>query len=340
MNMSCLRRKLPALLLIALSLGIGFPIAGHADEIADLNVKARVAYAQNDYATAITCFDRLLQLGDRNAYLGRGMAHLHKGEFDLALTDLNEAVRLYPNADTYEARGYAWSQKGDGAHAINDFTEAIKRNPRAGAAYEARAEELIIYKQTEAAMADLHNAVLLLTGSTNSNRILCKAYLMLGLEYENQGNLVPALANYSKCLALDPQLYLAHLNRGRIYYAQGQYAPALADYQAAVRLNPADAGGYNRLAWLLAVCSDPKFRDGRQALANAHTACELTGWKEPACLKTYAAAAAETGDFPTAVKWQSQAITLGLKGKSLTDAQARLELYRHHQPYHDPIPVK
>ncbi len=340
MNMSCLRRKLPALLLTALLSGIGFQITSHADEIADLNAKARAAYARNDYPTAIACFDRLLQLGDHNAYLGRGMAHLHKGEFDLALADLNEAVRLYPSADTYEARGYAWSQKGDGAHAINDFSEAIKRNPRAGAAYEARAEELIIFKQTEAAMADLHNAVLLLTGTTNSDHILCKAFLMLGLEYENQGSFVPALANYSKCLALDPQLYLAHLNRGRIYYAQGQFANAIADYQAAVRLNPADAGGYNRLGWLLAVCSDPKVRDGRQALANAHKACELTGWKEPVCLKTYAAAAAETGNFPEAVKWQTQAITLGLKGKSLTDAQARLELYRHNQPYHDPVPAK
>ena len=340
MNMSCLRRKLPALLLAALLLGIGFTITGRADETADLTTKARTAYARNDYATAIACFDRLLQLGDHNAYLGRGMAHVHQGEFDLALNDLNEAVRLYPTADTFEARGYAWSQKGDGAHAINDFTEAIKRNPRGGAAYEARAEELIIFKQTEAAMADLNNAVLLLTGSTNSNRILCKAYLMLGLEYENQGNLVPALANYSKCLALDPQLYLARLNRGRIYYAQGQFAPAIADYQAAVRVNPADAGGYNRLGWLLAVCSDAKFRDGHQALTNAHKACDLTGWKEPVCLKTYAAAAAETGNFPEAVKWQTQAITLGLKGKSLTDAQTRLDLYRHQHPYHDPVSAK
>jgi len=77
------------------------------------------------------------------------------------------------------------------------------------------------------------------------------------------------------------------------------------------------------------------FRDGAKAVQAATLACNLTGWKDPRKIGTLAAACAETGDFASAVKWQSQFLEQShLSGGAETDAKERLVLYQAHQPFH------
>jgi hypothetical protein len=54
------------------------------------------------------------------------------------------------------------------------------------------------------------------------------------------------------------------------------------------------------LSWILATATDPQFRNGAEAVRMAVRACELTGRKDPANLKTLAAAYAEVGNFAEA----------------------------------------
>ena len=54
-----------------------------------------------------------------------------KGEFDKAIKDFSEAIRLDPkNAEAFVFRGIARGEKKDYPAAIEDFTEAINLDPK------------------------------------------------------------------------------------------------------------------------------------------------------------------------------------------------------------------
>ncbi|MDR0304925.1 MAG: tetratricopeptide repeat protein [Chitinispirillales bacterium] len=60
----------------------------------------------------------------------RGVEYLNKGDYDRAIADFNEAIRIDPNnAIVRGNRGNAYFMKNDYDRAIADFKEAIKLNP-------------------------------------------------------------------------------------------------------------------------------------------------------------------------------------------------------------------
>ena len=67
---------------------------------------------------------------DRWAWVCRGAAWSKKEEFDNAIKDLTEAIRLDPQAATDNDRGIAWRAKKDYDKAIEDYTEAIRLDPK------------------------------------------------------------------------------------------------------------------------------------------------------------------------------------------------------------------
>jgi Flp pilus assembly protein TadD len=82
--------------------------------------------------------------GDQLAilYTSRGSAWRAKGEFDRALADQNEAIRLQPSsAILYFNRAVIWRSKGDASRAITDFNEAIRLAPNFAIAYKGRGDQ-------------------------------------------------------------------------------------------------------------------------------------------------------------------------------------------------------
>jgi tetratricopeptide (TPR) repeat protein len=76
---------------------------------------------------------------DAVSYNNRGVAWAGKGEFDKAIADYTEAIRLDPKyAAAFYNRGMAWDDKGDNDKAIADYTEAIRLDPKLAAAYNNR----------------------------------------------------------------------------------------------------------------------------------------------------------------------------------------------------------
>ncbi|MBL8794206.1 MAG: tetratricopeptide repeat protein [Planctomycetia bacterium] len=66
-----------------------------------------------------------------------------------------------------------------------------------------------------------------------------------GVERQQQGNLMGALADYTQALALQPDYPVVLNNRGVVRHQLGEFAAAIADFDAALRLRPNYAEAHN-----------------------------------------------------------------------------------------------
>jgi tetratricopeptide (TPR) repeat protein len=69
--------------------------------------------------------------GLAETYSNRGNAFDEKGEYELAINDYTEAIKIYPNcAEAYNNRGFVYmNRKNDLNKAISDYEEALHINP-------------------------------------------------------------------------------------------------------------------------------------------------------------------------------------------------------------------
>ena len=94
-------------------------------------------YAKGDYDRAIADYTQALRLDpDAVRYTNRGNAYRNKGDNDRAIADYNDALRLDPNyARAYNQRGYAYHYgKKDYDWAIADYNDALRLDPNFAAA--------------------------------------------------------------------------------------------------------------------------------------------------------------------------------------------------------------
>ena len=67
------------------------------------------------------------------AFANRGLAYKSKGQWDRAIADYDEAIRLNPDlAETFTNRGTAYYYKGQLGRALKDYDEAIRLKPNFG----------------------------------------------------------------------------------------------------------------------------------------------------------------------------------------------------------------
>ncbi len=61
----------------------------------------------------------------------RGLIYARKGEYDRAIQDYDQAIRLNPNdAQAFNNRGNVYVTKGQYDRAIQDYDQAIRLNPK------------------------------------------------------------------------------------------------------------------------------------------------------------------------------------------------------------------
>lgn len=182
---------------------------------------------------------------DAEELLRSGIERVEKLEFERAIADFDEAVKLDPtNALAYQWRGQAWSKKSEHDKAIADFTEAIKLDPTNAWPYGARGEEWSKKKEYDKAVADCTEAIRLDPKDATS-------YRWRGYSWNEKKEYDKAIADCTEAIRLDPKDAVAYYNRGRSYYFKREYDKAIADFTGAIRLEPKDAYAYvsRGIAW-------------------------------------------------------------------------------------------
>ena len=90
----------------------------------------------------------------------KGKAWVEKGDFDAAIAELTESIRLDPkDANAYCGRGFAYGSRGELDKAIADLTEAIRLNPKLAIAYYNRGRAYKGKGDLDKAVADLDASV-------------------------------------------------------------------------------------------------------------------------------------------------------------------------------------
>ena len=126
----------------------------------------------------------------------QGLAKQNLGDWDGAMADYNEAIRLDPNySAAYDNRGNAKRQKGDLNGAMADINQAIRLNPKNAIAY--------------------------------FNRARVK---------EKKGDLDGAIADFNQAISLKANYSAAYRDRGEVKRKKGDIKGADADFNQALKL--------------------------------------------------------------------------------------------------------
>ncbi|GHV69718.1 hypothetical protein AGMMS49928_13270 [Spirochaetia bacterium] len=200
-------------------------------------------YDKKDYDRAIADFTEAIRVNPQyaTAYNDRGASYSAKKDYDRAIADYTAAIRLNPQyAIAYYNRGNSYYDKKDYDRAIADYTEAIRLNPQYASAYYNRGNLYRDKKDYDRAIADYTEAIRL-------NPQFANAYYNRGLTYFFKNDYDRAIADNTEVIRIDPQYANAYHNRGAAYFNKSDYDRAIADYEAALRIDPNHALAKNNL---------------------------------------------------------------------------------------------
>jgi tetratricopeptide (TPR) repeat protein len=168
-------------------------------------------------------------------YYKRGKERLDKKDYNEAIKDFNEAIRLDANyAAAYNDRGIAWLRKNDYDEAIKDFDQAMR--------------------------LDSNYAAELTLGSGKTARTLglpfspesaFTFFMVRGIGWHGKQDYEKALRDFDEAIRLNPTEGLLFLHRGKAWLKKKQYDKAIEDFNEGMRLCP-NYGFYvfRGIAWL------------------------------------------------------------------------------------------
>jgi tetratricopeptide (TPR) repeat protein len=183
------------------------------------------------------------------AYNLRGSAYFDKGEYDIAIADFNDALRIGPPSGiVFHNRGNAWRGKGDYTRAIADYDASIRSGPPSAFSWQNRGLSKQALGDLDGALADINEAIRLdptLPQPLTSRAVIWRA----------KGDLDRAIADATEAIRLAKAkapanimtppgsvLISAYTQRALAYEARGDFDRARQDYAAVLEGKASDAG--------------------------------------------------------------------------------------------------
>jgi tetratricopeptide (TPR) repeat protein len=205
---------------------------------------------KGDYAKVITDATEAIGLQPSQAvYNLRGSAYYDKGDYDIAIADFDDALKLGPPSGIiFHNRGNAWRGKGDYAKAISDYDMSIKADPKSAFSFQNRGVAKEALGDLDGALADIDQAIRL-------DPTLPQPLINRTAIWRAKGDLDRAIADGSEAVRLAKEkppvnimtppnsvLISAYTHRALTYEAKGDYAHAREDYKATLAIVASDAG--------------------------------------------------------------------------------------------------
>jgi tetratricopeptide (TPR) repeat protein len=149
----------------------------------------------------------IIQFGQANprllatAFNNRGFAYKLKGDYDRALQDYDQAIRLNPNnANAYNNRGMIYKIRGEYDRAIEEYSQAIwLSNNDYPAAFFNRAKSYFAKGQYDRALADFD--IVLRFNPRNPNGLYGR-----GLAEVRSGDTTGGMADIAAAKAINPNI--------------------------------------------------------------------------------------------------------------------------------------
>ena len=162
--------------------------------------------------------------------------------FDLngGMNDLNYALEINPSDPaSHFSRGFCFSRKGEWDKAIADYDQAIKLDAAYNEVYRERGFAWAIKGDYQKAFVDLDRAVSLLKKEPS-------AWVRRGYAYTRQGESAKAIADFSEAIKLDAMDGEPRFRRAIAYAMQNGMDKAMADYKEVFRLDPRPVENYKQ----------------------------------------------------------------------------------------------
>lgn len=205
---------------------------------------------KGEYLKVITDATEAIRLQPSQAvYNLRGSAYYDRGEYEIAIADFDDALKLGPPSGTiFHNRGNAWRGKGDYAKAIADYDMSIKTDPRSAFSYQNRGIAKEALGDLDGALADINQAIRL-------DPTLPQPLINRTAIWRVRGDYDRAIADSSEAIRLAKEkppvnimtppnsvLVSGYTHRALAYEAKGDYAHARDDYKATLAITASDAG--------------------------------------------------------------------------------------------------
>ncbi len=298
-----------------------------------------VVYARRSQnKSALADFSKAVDLDPlyTDGWFWRGNAHRRLGQRDMALGDYSTAIRLNPQfAECYCCRAEVLAEVGQWENAAADCSKIIELNPNDFSGWSGRGHAYFELRRWNKAAADFSHLVEMAPnnaevwvnrgaalnnmgqyekGAADNSRAIelspanavawkNRAWALVRLQRWDK-----AAVDYSEVIKLTPADASAWGNRGRCHVELGSFRQARADFEKVVELTPSPAA-HNQLAWFLATCAAPEFRDPPRAVELAGEAVKMLS-RDGACWNTLGVARYRAGDWKLAVEALAKSVEL------------------------------
>lgn len=169
-----------------------------------------------------------------NDHLQAGKAAHKAGQFDAAIKEFDETIKLDPdNVEAHMERGTSFLEKGNNVQAIASYDEAARHNP-------GFPENLRLRANAKFRLGDLAGALQDAEAAAANEFASIDALLTLSMLQTESGKYDESIATCTKLLEkypYPPQLD-GLINRGEAYRMKKDFAKAEADFQAVLAQQP------------------------------------------------------------------------------------------------------